>query len=131
MYAIVADGGENGGAATLYTIDTSSFEATEVGSTGVTTNYVSSSTFAPDGTLYWAENNAGKLYTVDTATGEATAVYGGTIGGSGLSLNAMMIPSDTATTAMSISLSTAKVLSLWMAKRSAGGRRLRQGMTFR
>lgn len=63
------------------------------------TNYVSSSTFAPDGTLYWAENNAGKLYTVNTATGKATAVYGGTIGGSGLSLNAMMIPSDTATTA--------------------------------
>ena len=91
MYAIVADGGENGGAATLYTIDTSSFEATKVGSTGVTTNYVSSSTFAPDGTLYWAENNAGKLYTVNTATGKATAVYGGTIGGSGLSLNAMMI----------------------------------------
>ena len=99
MYAIVADGGENGGAATLYTIDTSSFEATKVGSTGVTTNYVSSSTFAPDGNLYWAENNAGKLYTVNTATGKATAVPGGTIGGSGLSLNAMMIPSDTATTA--------------------------------
>ena len=99
MYAIVADGGENGGAATLYTIDTSSFEATKVGSTGVTTNYVSSSTFAPDGTLYWAENNAGKLYTVNTATGKATAVPGGTIGGTGLSLNAMMIPSDTATTA--------------------------------
>ncbi len=99
MYAIVADGGENGGAATLYTIDTSSFEATKVGSTGVTTNYVSSSTFAPDGTLYWVENNAGKLYTVNTATGKATAVPGGTIGGTGLSLNAMMIPSDTATTA--------------------------------
>ena len=99
MYAIVADGGENGGAATLYTIDTSSFEATKVGSTGVTTNYVSSSTFAPDGTLYWAENNAGKLYTVNTATGKATAVYGGTIGGSRLSLNAMMIPSGADTTA--------------------------------
>lgn len=99
MYAIVADGGEDGGTATLYTIDTASFKATKVGSTGVTTNYVSSSTFAPDGTLYWAENNAGKLYTVNTATGKATAVYGGTIGGSGLSLNAMMIPSDTATTA--------------------------------
>lgn len=99
MYAIVADGGENGGAATLYTIDTSSFEATKVGSTGVTTNYVSTSTFAPDGTLYWAENNAGKLYTVNTATGKATAVYGGTIGGSGLSLNAMMIPSGADTTA--------------------------------
>lgn len=99
MYAIVADGGENGGSASLYTIDTTTFEATKVGSTGVTTNYVSSSTFAPDGTLYWAENDAGKLYTVNTATGKATAVYGGTIGGSGLSLNAMMIPSDTATTA--------------------------------
>ena len=94
MYAIVADGGENGGAATLYTIDTSSFEATKVGSTGVTTNYVSSSTFAPDGNLYWAENNAGKLYTVNTGSGKATAVYGGTIGGTGLSLNAMMIPSN-------------------------------------
>lgn len=99
MYAIVADGGENGGAATLYTIDTTTFAANKVGDTGVATNYVSSSTFAPDGTLYWAENNAGKLYTVNTATGKATAVYGGTIGGSGLSLNAMMIPSDTATTA--------------------------------
>ena len=99
IYAIVADGGENGGAASLYTIDTTTFAANKVGDTGVATNYVSSSTFAPDGTLYWAENNAGKLYTVNTATGKATAVYGGTIGGSGLSLNAMMIPSDTATTA--------------------------------
>ena len=99
MYAIVADGGENGGAASLYTIDTTTFAANKVGDTGAATNYVSSSTFAPDGTLYWAENNAGKLYTVNTATGKATAVYGGTIGGSGLSLNAMMIPSDTATTA--------------------------------
>ena len=94
MYAIVADGGENGGAASLYTIDTTTFAANKVGDTGVATNYVSSSTFAPDGTLYWAENNAGKLYTVNTATGKATAVYGGTIGGSGLSLNAMMIPSN-------------------------------------
>lgn len=99
MYAIVADGGENGGAASLYTIDTTTFAANKVGDTGVATNYVSSSTFAPDGTLYWAENNAGKLYTVNTATGKATAVYGGTIGGSGLSLNAMMIPSDADTTA--------------------------------
>ena len=99
MYAIVADGGENGGAASLYTIDTTTFAANKVGDTGVATNYVSSSTFAPDGTLYWAENNAGKLYTVNTATGKATAVYGGTIGGSGLSLNAMMIPSGADTTA--------------------------------
>ena len=95
MYAIVADGGENGGAASLYTIDTTTFAANKVGDTGVTTNYVSSSTFAPDGTLYWAENNAGKLYTVNTATGTATAVPGGTIGGKGnLTLNAMMIPDN-------------------------------------
>ncbi len=99
MYAIVADGGENGGDATLYTIDTSNGAATKVGDTGVTTNYVSSSTFAPDGTLYWAENNAGKLYTVDTDTGSVTAVPGGTIGGSELLLNAMMIPSGADTTA--------------------------------
>ena len=100
MYAIVADGGENGGAASLYTIDTTTFAANKVGDTGVATNYVSSSTFAPDGTLYWAENNAGKLYTVNTDNGTATAVLGGTIGGKGnLTLNAMMIPSDTATTA--------------------------------
>ena len=99
MYAIVADGGENGGAASLYTIDTTTFEASKVGDTGVTTNYVSSSTFAPDGNLYWAENNAGKLYTVNTGSGKATAVPGGTIGSSGLSLNAMMIPSDADTTA--------------------------------
>ena len=94
MYAIVADGGENGGAATLYTIDTSNGTATRVGSTGVTTNYISSSAFAPDGTLYWAENNAGKLYTVNTGTGRATAVPGGTIGGYGYELNAMMIPDN-------------------------------------
>ena len=99
MYAIVADGGENGGAASLYTIDTTTFAANKVGDTGVATNYVSSSTFAPDGTLYWAENNAGKLYTVNTSNGRATAVYGGTIGGSGLSLNAMMIPNGADTTA--------------------------------
>ena len=94
MYAIVADGGENGGSASLYTIDTTTFEATKAGSTGVTTNYISSSAFAPDGTLYWAENNAGKLYTVNTSSGRATAVSGGTIGGYGYALNAMMIPDD-------------------------------------
>lgn len=94
MYAIVADGGENGGAATLYTIDTSTGAATRVGSTGVTTNFISSSAFAPDGTLYWAENNASKLYKVNTSSGKVTAVPGGTIGGKEYVLNAMMIPSN-------------------------------------
>src|SRR5699024_9363184 len=40
-----------------------------------------------------------KPYTVNTATGKATAVYGSTIGGSVLSLNAIMIPSGADTTA--------------------------------
>ncbi len=94
MYAIVADGGDNGGVATLYTIDTTSFVATRVGSTDVITNYISSSTFAPDGTLYWAENNVGKLYKVNTSNGTVTAVSSGTIGGNASTLNAIMIPSN-------------------------------------
>lgn len=94
MYAIAADGGDYGGPATLYTIDTDTFEAAKVGSTNVNTNYVSSSAFAPDGTLYWAENNASKLYKVNTSSGKATAVPGGTIGGKEYVLNAMMIPSN-------------------------------------
>lgn len=96
MYAVSADGGEDGGAATLYTVDTSSFAAAEVGGTGVTTNYISSSAFAPDGTLYWSENLSERLYTVNTATGKATAVPGGS---SGLSLEAMMIPDNGGTAA--------------------------------
>ena len=99
MYAIVADGGKTGGAATLYTIDTSNGAAAKVGSTGVTTNFISSSAFAPDDTLYWAENKDSKLYKVNTSSGRATAVPGGTIGGRGFVLNAMMIPSDADTTA--------------------------------
>lgn len=90
MYAIVADGRDNGGAASLYTIDTNSFAATKIGDTGVSTNYISTSTFAPDSTLYWAENNANVLYTVDTATGRAKAVSNHNIP----VLNAMMIPSN-------------------------------------
>lgn len=65
----------------------------------MTTNFISSSAFAPDGTLYWAENKDSKLYTVNTSSGRATAVPGGTIGGRGFVLNAMMIPSDADTTA--------------------------------
>ena len=90
MYAIAADGGENGGLAKLYTINASTFEATEVGSTKVNVNGISSSAFAPDGTLYWAENTTHILYTVNTTTGKATAVAGG----GSYALNAMMIPSD-------------------------------------
>ena len=64
MYAIVADGGENGGAATLYTIDTSTGAATRVDSTGVTTNFISSSAFAPDGTARGALGEGDGLLTI-------------------------------------------------------------------
>lgn len=95
MYAIAADGGDYGGFATLYKIDTSSFKATKVGSTGVSTNYVSSSAFAPNGTLYWSENDSGVLYAVNPETGKATRVNGNKIGGGDYDLlNAMMIPRD-------------------------------------
>ena len=95
MYAIAADGGNYGGLATLYTIDTTTFAATKVGSTGVNTNYVSSSAFAPNGTLYWSENDSGVLYAVEPATGKATRVEGDKIGGGDYDLlNAMMIPRD-------------------------------------
>ena len=95
MYAIVADGGDFGGSASLYTIDTSSGEASKVGNTGVNTNWISSSAFAPDGTLYWAENDSKTLYTVNTDTGKVTAVTGG----NSVALNAMMIPEDSNTAA--------------------------------
>lgn len=95
MYAIAADGGDDGGLATLYEIDTTTFKATRVGSTGVNTNYVSSSAFAPNGTLYWSENDSGALYAVDPETGEATCVKGNKIGGGDYdAINAMMIPRD-------------------------------------
>ncbi len=95
MYAIAADGGDYGGLATLYEIDTTIFKATRVGSTGVNTNYVSSSAFAPNGTLYWSENDSGALYAVDPETGEATRVKGNKIGGGDYDeINAMMIPRD-------------------------------------
>ena len=95
MYAIAADGGNYGGLATLYTIDTTTFAATKVGSTGVNTNYVSSSAFAPNGTLYWSENDSGVLYAVNPETGKATRVNGNKIGGGDYDLlNAMMIPRD-------------------------------------
>ena len=95
MYAIVADGGDDGGSASLYQIDTESFAANKVGDTGVNINDISSSAFAPNGTLYWSENQSGKLYTVDTKTGKATLMKGGSIGGGDYDLlNAMMIPSN-------------------------------------
>lgn len=79
MYAITVVGAAdvvNVGAATLYKIDMETFSAVKVGDTGVDAYDFSCCAFAPDGTLYWAENNESKLYTVDTSTGKATVVPG-------------------------------------------------------
>ncbi len=79
LYAISADMGDDGGPASLYTIDKASGAATEVGeikdSSGeqISTNYVQDLAFDyATGTLYWAENAENVLYTVNTTTAAAT-----------------------------------------------------------
>ena len=89
MYAIGADAGDDGGPATLYTIDLdnvqtgtfgSQVQAKEVGaiksgSYTVSTNWIQDLAFDhATGTLYWAENEDEILYTVNTATAVATRV---------------------------------------------------------
>ncbi len=79
LYAISADRGDDGGPASLYTIDKASGAATEVGeikdSSGeqISTNYVQDLAFDhATNTLYWAENDENVLYTLDIATAVAT-----------------------------------------------------------
>ncbi len=82
MYAIGADSGDDGGPATLYTIDLggSSATATKVGDIQesgrtVSTNWIQDLAFDhASGTLYWIENNSQILYTLDTNTAGATSV---------------------------------------------------------
>ena len=98
MYAITVVGAADSagfvGAATLYKIDMETFSAVKVGDTGVDTYYFSRCAFAPDGTLYWAENHESKLYTVDTSTGKATVVPGESFAQDGkwTLIYAMLIP---------------------------------------
>lgn len=91
LYAIGADAGEDGGPATLYTIDLDNVQNGSFGSQTVSaqkvaeikspTNYAISTNYIQDlgfdhdkDTLYWAENAENVLYTLDTETAVATEV---------------------------------------------------------
>ena len=91
LYAIGADAGEDGGPATLYTIDLENGQTGTYGSKTVTatkveaikdgsgnpisTNWIQDLAFDhANNTLYWAENAENVLYTLDTETAVATEV---------------------------------------------------------
>lgn len=97
LYAIGADRGDNGGPASLYTIDLDTGAATLVGAIKTGSSSAVSTNFAQDmafdyatGTLYWMENEDEILYTLDTQTAEATRV------GSLPTLQSFCIPYDAA-----------------------------------
>lgn len=97
LYAIGADMGDNGGPASLYTIDLDTGAATLVGAIKTGSGSAVSTNFAQDmafdyatGTLYWMENEDEILYTLDTQTAEATRV------GSLPTLQSFCIPYDAA-----------------------------------
>lgn len=86
LYAIGADGGANGGPATLYTLDLKNASSGKVSATPVgeikdssdkqiSTNWIQDLGFDHDkDTLYWAENDDNVLYTLNTESAEATSV---------------------------------------------------------
>lgn len=85
MYAIGADAGDNGGPASLYTIDLKNASGSQVSATLVgaikSGSYTVSTNFAQDlafdhatSTLYWMENAENVLYTLNTESAEATSV---------------------------------------------------------
>lgn len=91
LYAIGADGGADGGPATLYTIDLDNVQTGSYGSQTVAATKVAdiksqtgsdiSTNFCQDlafdhatSTLYWMENKSEVLYTLNTQTAEATSV---------------------------------------------------------
>ena len=107
LYAIGADGGADGGPATLYTIDLDNVQTGSYGSQTVAATKVAdiksqtgsdiSTNFCQDlafdhatSTLYWMENKSEVLYTVDTKTAAATRV------GSLPTLQSFCIPYDAA-----------------------------------
>lgn len=85
MYAIGADAGDNGGPASLYTIDLKNASGSQVsatlvgaiksGSYTVSTNWIQDLAFDhANDTLYWMENAENVLYTLNTESAEATSV---------------------------------------------------------
>lgn len=102
LYAIGADGGANGGPATLYTLDLKNASSGKVSATPVgeikdssdkqiSTNWIQDLGFDHDkDTLYWMENAENVLYTLNTESAEATSV------GSLPTLQSFCIPYDAA-----------------------------------
>lgn len=81
LYGIGADMGDDGGPASLYTIDLDTGAATLVGAimtgsgSAVSTNYLQDLAFDhAQNTLYWAENAENDLYTLNTTDAVATKV---------------------------------------------------------
>lgn len=105
LYAIGADAGDDGGPATLYTIELgeSSATATEVGEIKTGSGYAVTTNFAQDmafdyasNTLYWAENKGNDVYTVDTDSAVATQVGQVKYNNEAYALQSFCIPKDTA-----------------------------------
>ena len=102
LYAIGADAGEDGGPATLYTLDLKNASSGKVSATlvgeikdssdkKISTNWIQDLAFDhANNTLYWAENAENVLYTVDTTSAVATRV------GKTPALQSFCIPYDTA-----------------------------------
>ena len=81
LYAIGADAGDDGGPASLYTIDLDTKNAKLVGKikdsadSAISTNFCQDLAFDHDtDTLYWMENAENVLYTLNTESAEATSV---------------------------------------------------------
>lgn len=103
LYAIGADMGDDGGPASLYTIDLDTGAATLVGAimtgsgSAVSTNYLQDLAFDhAQNTLYWAENAENDLYTLNTTDAVATKVGQVKSSGKVYPIQSFCIPYDTA-----------------------------------
>lgn len=103
LYAIGADKADDGGPASLYTIDLDTGAATLVGAimtgsgSAVSTNYLQDLAFDhAQNTLYWAENAENDLYTLNTTDAMATKVGQVKSSGKVYPIQSFCIPYDTA-----------------------------------
>lgn len=103
LYGIGADMGDDGGPASLYTIDLDTGAATLVGAimtgsgSAVSTNYLQDLAFDhAQNTLYWAENAENDLYTLNTTDAVATKVGQVKSSGKVYPIQSFCIPYDTA-----------------------------------
>ena len=103
LYGIGADMGDDGGPASLYTIDLDTGAATLVeaimtgSGSAVSTNYLQDLAFDhAQNTLYWAENAENDLYTLNTTDAVATKVGQVKSSGKVYPIQSFCIPYDTA-----------------------------------